>query len=169
MYKLKFDSYECDVIDYFEENALFYLDLNFASKEEMDEFLYYYKKYGYGEGVFNYGLDGKNLEGWFGRIVYDKSNNVRVVLAKYMGYEDFARGINIFTNNLVKVLNNNKNAVRELVTIFKDRGLIEESEIKSILQYLPESDYGDEMGQMVDNLEIYLIETKETMADLRKE
>lgn len=170
MYTLKFDSYKCGVVDYFEENTLLYLDLSFKSEEEMDEFLHYYKVYGYGNGIFNYELDGRNYEGWFGSIVYDRDNNVRVALAKYTGWEDdFTKGINIFANNLKRAINNNKNAVRALVAILKDKNMLEDSEVTNILQYLPETDYGDEMGWIVDNLEEYLVAKKNTMADLRKE
>lgn len=169
MNEIVFDSYNFNAKDCCIRRNIIYLDIIMVSEKDMKDFIEFYRKHSYGNGIFSFAVDGKEYSGWCGMIRYDNRNNIRLCLAiADDDDEEASAGQNIFASNIIKVLNTHKRAIENVTNLLMDKKVISESEKHSLLNELWEGEYDQRMFEMVDDLQKYLKDGKETMEDLRK-
>lgn len=131
----------------------------------MDKFIDFYDKNINDDRIFEFEISGMNFSGKMSSLIYDKSFDIRL----YIWYDNFENGKskNIFRCNLLKALNNNKNAMREILCVLEKQKIVNKRDFDKIINYLPENDYGNEMFREVGNLQLYLKNMEITLDDLR--
>lgn len=170
MDKLITDFYEISILDFVNIGRYIYIDIKLESEMELKKFISFVNEHNYENELFDYEISGKKYHGHCGMYVYDKNLNSRLVMV-IMSDDEYTKERytpSIFLDNVKKVLNNQKNAIRELTEALKDKNIINDIDEQKILNILPTKDYGQEMRHEVDDLKLYLEKMEERLSDLRK-
>ena len=167
MKELKIGNYKVEILDYVVKKNYIPIDIKFPSKEKLDEFICFYDKNDINNGVIEYSINGENFSGWFGRMIYDKELNMRIYMAIYDGEEIEKSVGSISMGNMAKAINANKEALRELLKILNENGILNEKDYSRIIIDLPEEDYRKTIFRKVDNLNDYLIKSGETLDEMK--
>ena len=100
-------------------------------------------------------------------MIYDKELNMRIYMAIYDGEEIEKSVGSISMGNMAKAINANKEALRELLKILNENGILNEKDYSRIIIDLPEEDYRKTIFRKVDNLNDYLIKSGETLDEMK--
>lgn len=169
MYTLETENLKLAILDFVNDRGIIAIDMKFDGKELFDAFLEFSGQHGTEETALDYEIHRTKYHGHFGLIVYDVNYNVRFYMTTTPEKNDYGLTVNIWKDNATRIIENQRVAITKIVTILRNAKLASEDEVNEIMQYVPVVEYGFAIGHRVSDLQKYLIDTKETMKDLRKE
>ena len=109
-------------------------------------------------------VDGENVRGRFGQMIYDKNGNIRLYFVTDLETDEAPTpNNNVEEYNLKNVVVAQEKRINKIVDILKEKGLIDEVQAKSLASYFTISKNQPDMGKEVPNLPLYLKETHNTL------
>lgn len=170
MEKLRIESCEIEIIDYYNWNGAFHIDAKLQGEEEIRKIVSVLDESNGENGMCDFEIGAERYRGYCSNYYYDKQHNIRLIMLSMSDeeYDEECHRPNIFNKNLKKILHNQRSAIEEIVKSLRENGIITEFQEKRIIDYIPEREYGEVIFHMVDNLEEYLKECGIEMKDLKE-
>lgn len=99
--------------------------------------------------------------------MYDKKYNVRVIIGIYDGIDELESGCKVY--NVPSSLIGIGNAIRKICDVLERNNIFTEKEKTDILKTLNTPDTTLEFQHLVEDLPLYLKESKQTIEDIKEE
>lgn len=168
--KLKTEFYEVDILGYFDWSGAIRIDLKLNSYEELKEFLSFVSENDGKNGLFEFEIGTQKYRGHCGAYYYDQKYNARLIMLS-MSDEEFEEENyprQLFLHNLNTILTKQREAIIEIAEALKEKGIIGDDISERVANYMPEIEYGQGVGHLVDNLGEFLKSDNECLEDLEE-
>lgn len=149
------------------ESRMFLLDIKINSEEEFKKFFKIYEKASFDKGIFDFIIGEDSFKGWFGDMLYDKNYNIRAIVGIYDGVDDLRGSYKVY-NTLDSIIGLG-NAIRKICDVLERNNIFTEKEKTDILKTLNTPDTTLEFQHLVEDLPLYLKESKQTIEDIKEE
>lgn len=173
MESLKFDSFEFPITDFALLGNIIALDASFTTKESFDELQAIASTHNTYGNTYEYQLNEVTYQGRFGNFISDIEYNVRFYMTTTPDNTDYStQNTNVLNYNLPRILHHQEKQISLLTDMLVRKGVLSSTDADMFAPYLPINEIHDiniNWWTQVKCLNSFLIETKQTLNDLRQE
>lgn len=169
MHILKFDNFSLSPTNFVFFDNLLAFDLSFDSKESFDKFDLFYIEHIDDKNSFDFQLDNSTYHGRFGALIYDLEYNARFYMTTAPYDKSRSPFMDVLEFNTPEVLINHEKRLLSLVDLLTQKNILTKDEANAFSSYLTPCKKGIDIKRQVRCLNDYLVETENTLDDIRKE
>lgn len=174
---LKIENFEFAIKDYFEMEQGLCFDLKIDLSTIKNDFKSIYNNFITNRTEFDFSVDDKPYHGRFGQFLYDIEGNARLWIVTVIKPKDPNHHKNLTSMvvtkhhvpyyNLKEIVLDQEIKITALLNLLKAKNILTEEELNSFKPYLTPTELGYDIESQVRNLDDFLVESHETLAEIK--